>query len=389
LLVLAVAVAFAGYGLSVLFSRLLERFQRVPEAPPEEKEQEKKERQEREEQEKREEEKRRREALGANVAAALIIAGTGFVLVEVVLYLCWAWNITMPWLPRRLPAGSLMGLFLGIYLILGIRSMPPVHGGVLSRLGKRIAEIKEGPYLILIGLDRVQKQSLELREVRVPGPDGEVRSVDAITRDGKYVVPTLRVLWRVVDVWKFVEVQIEIADALGAAVLALVRRFAAGADPEKEKTMMDVLLAIEALGKYVERQLKEYTSTWGITVTVLLEDIDPIEAIKTAMVGAAAAKHNKEATITNADAEREARILAARAVQVEIQRQLLALGLLEEQDGELRVVKEKEKEVFEWFLASAARDALIKGEAVRWVITPANVVTLLESLLNKAKAGTQ
>ncbi len=200
---------------------------------------------------------------------------------------------------------------------------------VLVRLGKPIRIVKRGPMLMYGFIDKMVRFSLESRKELVgSAEDEEGPTLDIYTKDRKYIVIKMELVWRVVDPLKYLINKIIVEDGvtIKGFMIAAVRKYCGSHEMEPILENGKKELPIEIIN-----DLTPLFVDWGIEGVgdPRIIDLDPIVLIKQEMKDAAAAVYNKVKTIVNAEAQAEKTLIDAEAQK----EQRIKLAVAQEKEG--------------------------------------------------------
>jgi regulator of protease activity HflC (stomatin/prohibitin superfamily) len=186
----------------------------------------------------------------------------------------------------------IIGIILAIVIIFGIRIVTQYERGVVFRLGRVRANVKEpGLRVIIPVVDQMRKVSMRI--VTLP-----VDSQQIITSDNVSVDVAAVAYYRVVDPIKSI-VEIENVVAATYQIAQTTIRNVIG-----QSSLDDVLSKTTAINEKVKAILEASVVNWGIDIsTVELKDIRLPESMQRAMAKQAEAEREKRAKVIAAEGE--------------------------------------------------------------------------------------
>ncbi|MFE3254101.1 slipin family protein [Nocardia sp. NPDC059091] len=182
----------------------------------------------------------------------------------------------------------------GIGLAAGVRVVAQYEKGVVFRLG-RVREVREpGLRLLIPGVDKMQKISMQVITMPVPAQEG-------ITRDNVTVRVDAVVYFRVIDPRRAL---VEVQDYLFA--VAQVAQTSLRSIIGKSE-LDDLLSNREQLNKGLELMIDSPAINWGVHIDrVEIKDVALPDALKRSMSRQAEAERERRARIISAEGELQA-----------------------------------------------------------------------------------
>ncbi|WP_327391890.1 slipin family protein [Streptomyces sp. NBC_01186] len=197
------------------------------------------------------------------------------------------------------------GLSLGaLYVLAAARVVRQYERGLVFRLGRLRPEVKSpGFTMILPGVDRLQKVSMQIITAPVPGQEG-------ITRDNVTVRVDAVVYFRVVDPAQAIVHVEDYRFAVSQMAQTSLRSIIGKSELD------DLLSSREKLNQGLELMTDSPAVEWGVTADrVEIKDVPLPETMKRSMARQAEAQRDRRARIINADAELEASKKLAEAAE--------------------------------------------------------------------------
>lgn len=188
------------------------------------------------------------------------------------------------------------GLSVGaVYILAAARVVRQYERGLVFRLGRLRSAVREpGFTMILPGVDRLQKVSMQIITTPVPAQEG-------ITRDNVTVRVDAVVYFRVVDPAQAIVHVEDYRFAVGQMAQTSLRSIIGKSELD------DLLSNRENLNQGLELMIDSPAVEWGVTVDrVEIKDVSLPETMKRSMARQAEAQRDKRARVINADAELEA-----------------------------------------------------------------------------------
>ncbi|WP_407671667.1 SPFH domain-containing protein [Nocardia aurantiaca] len=206
----------------------------------------------------------------------------------------------------------------GIGLAAGVRVVTQYERGVVFRLGRVRAVRDPGMRLLIPGVDKMQKISMQVVTMPVPAQEG-------ITRDNVTVRVDAVVYFRVIDPMRaLVEVQ-DYLFAVAQVAQTSLRSIIGKSDLD------DLLSNREQLNKGLELMIDSPAVNWGVHIDrVEIKDVALPDALKRSMSRQAEAERERRARIISAEGELQAsQKLAAAAANMAHAPAALQLRFLE------------------------------------------------------------
>ncbi len=239
-----------------------------------------------------------------------------------------------------------IGLFVIIIAISGIKQVSQSQAAIIERLGKYNKTLEPGLNFIVPFLDRqknigsvnlvstgIASTRIDLREQML-----DISEKSIITKDNIRMSVDTLVFYQIVEPFKCVYEISNPVMAIRQLSFTTIRNIFG--EMELDKT----LAARESINEKLRQILDEATDKWGIKVLrVEIQDIIPPEELKDAMQQQMIAERDRRAKVTNAEAYKQEKILLAEGVK---QKAIL------EAEGEaksvsLRAEAEKNKRILE------------------------------------------
>jgi regulator of protease activity HflC (stomatin/prohibitin superfamily) len=176
--------------------------------------------------------------------------------------------------------------------------------GLVFRLGKLQPELKEPGFTMIIpGVDRLQKVSLQVVTLPVPAQEG-------ITRDNVTVRVDAVVYFKVVApadaIIRVEDYRFAVSQMAQTALRSIIGK----------SELDDLLSNREKLNQGLELMIDSPAVEWGVTIDrVEIKDVSLPETMKRSMARQAEAQRDRRARVINADAEFEASKKLAQAAQ--------------------------------------------------------------------------
>lgn len=235
--------------------------------------------------------------------------------------------------------GSVVGIGLLVYLVLGLRKVPQSYALVIERLGKYNRTVYAGIHIVLPILEK--ERMLVARFVETQPVETVVRADQATLQKLEVARPTYKAT-RWIDlreqVLNFPQQSVITKDNVVMTIDAVL--FYQITDPKKavyevanlpyaiEMLTMTTLRSVvgemdldETLSERerINQRLQDVmaaTEKWGVQVTrVEIQEIKPPEDVQDAMIKQMQAERDRRASVTAAEAERQTRTLRAQGVK--------------------------------------------------------------------------
>jgi len=187
---------------------------------------------------------------------------------------------------------GIIGFIVLIIIINGVRIINQYERGVVFRLGKVRAEVKQpGLRLIIPIVDQMRKVSMQI--VTLP-----IESQQIITKDNVSIAVSAVAYYQVVDPTKsVVEIQ-NVISAIYQIAQTTVRNIVG------QSSLDDVLSETTVINAKIKDVLEASTKQWGILVsTVEVKDIQLPDSMQRAMAKQAEAEREKRAKVIAAEGE--------------------------------------------------------------------------------------
>jgi regulator of protease activity HflC (stomatin/prohibitin superfamily) len=192
-----------------------------------------------------------------------------------------------------------LGLFLLLLLLLGVKVIRPYQKGLVERLGKFNRILDPGVHFIIPFMERVKK--VDMREHVVDVPPQEV-----ICKDNVVVTVDAVVYYQIIDP---VKAAYNVSNFLMAIIkLAQTNLRAIIGEMELDET----LSGRDIINARLREELDKITDRWGVKITrVEIQRIDPPKDIQEAMAKQMTAEREKRAMILLAEGKKESAIREA------------------------------------------------------------------------------
>ncbi|HEV7626592.1 MAG TPA: slipin family protein [Streptomyces sp.] len=191
-----------------------------------------------------------------------------------------------------------------LYALAAARVIRQYERGLVFRLGKLKSGLKEpGFTMILPGVDRLQKVSMQIITLPVPAQEG-------ITRDNVTVRVDAVVYFRVVQpadaIIRVEDYRFAVSQMAQTSLRSIIGK----------SELDDLLSNREKLNQGLELMIDSPAVEWGVTVDrVEIKDVSLPETMKRSMARQAEATRDRRARVINADAELEASKKLAQAAE--------------------------------------------------------------------------
>lgn len=206
-----------------------------------------------------------------------------------------------------------------VYAIAAARVIRQYERGLVFRLGRLQSGLKEPGFTMIVpGIDRLQKVSMQIITLPVPAQEG-------ITRDNVTVRVDAVVYFRVVQpadaIIRVEDYRFAVSQMAQTSLRSIIGK----------SELDDLLSDREKLNQGLELMIDSPAVEWGVTVDrVEIKDVSLPETMKRSMARQAEAQRDRRARVINADAELEAsRKLAQAAEQMSETPAALQLRLLQ------------------------------------------------------------
>ncbi|MDA0375732.1 MAG: SPFH/Band 7/PHB domain protein [bacterium] len=248
-------------------------------------------------------------------------------------------------------------LVVGLFFLMGFRVVRPIQRGLVERFGKYVRTSEQGLRWIIPFVERMRK--VNITEIRL-----DIAKQSVITKDNLNLEIDAVVYFKVHDVSKAIYNVDDYAQSIPSLAQTTLRAIVG------EMPFTEVNANRASINNKIEKELDSQTQAWGIDILrVELQDVSPSNDVQNAMDKVVTAEREKEATITQAAAlkeaakeEAEAIVIAARAQKESaIERatgEAEAIALVNnavEKTFQLRAQKYRELEVTENALSDNAK----------------------------------
>ncbi|ASJ01202.1 SPFH domain-containing protein [Thermococcus gorgonarius] len=193
----------------------------------------------------------------------------------------------------------ILGGFLLLLLVLGVKVIRPYQRGLVERLGKFNRILDPGVHFIIPFMERVKK--VDMREHVIDVPPQEVICKDnvVVTVDAVVYYQILDPVKAVYNVSNFLMAIIKLAQTNLRAIIG-------------EMELDETLSGRDIINARLREELDKITDRWGVKITrVEIQRIDPPKDIQEAMAKQMTAEREKRAMILLAEGKKEAAIREA------------------------------------------------------------------------------
>jgi regulator of protease activity HflC (stomatin/prohibitin superfamily) len=191
-----------------------------------------------------------------------------------------------------------------MFLFSAIRILNEYERGVIFRLGRLIATKGPGLIILIPGIDKMRKVSLQLITHDVPPQD-------VITRDNVSVKVNAVVYFRVMDPNKSI-VEVENFFVATSQLAQTTLRSVCG-----QNELDELLYNREKINSHIQEILDKQTDPWGIKVAnVEVKHIDLPQEMQRAMAKQAEAERERRAKVISAEGEYQASTRLAEASDI-------------------------------------------------------------------------
>jgi regulator of protease activity HflC (stomatin/prohibitin superfamily) len=191
-----------------------------------------------------------------------------------------------------------------MFLFSAIRILNEYERGVIFRLGRLIATKGPGLIILIPGIDKMRKVSLQLITHDVPPQD-------VITRDNVSVKVNAVVYFRVMDPNKSI-VEVENFFVATSQLAQTTLRSVCG-----QNELDELLYNREKINNHLQEILDKQTDPWGIKVTLVeVKHIDLPQEMQRAMAKQAEAERERRAKVISAEGEYQASTRLAEASDI-------------------------------------------------------------------------
>ena len=210
---------------------------------------------------------------------------------------------------RELFGGSLPILIIlivggALFFMNAVRIVQEYERGVIFRLGRLVGARGPGLFLLIPGIERMQKVDLPVITMDVPAQE-------AITRDNVTVKVNAVIYFKVVDPENAVTKVLDYVRATSLIAQTTLRSVLGQSD-------LDHLLAErDQINQRLQQIIDEQTDAWGIKVSAVeVRDVELPQSMQRAMARQAEAEREKRAKIIHAQGEFEASQQLSEAAKV-------------------------------------------------------------------------
>jgi regulator of protease activity HflC (stomatin/prohibitin superfamily) len=179
----------------------------------------------------------------------------------------------------------------GLLLTNAVRVVQEYERGVIFRLGRLVGARGPGLFLLIPGIERMQKVDLRVITMDVPAQE-------AITRDNVTVKVNAVIYFKVIDPENAVVKVLDFIRATSLIAQTTLRSVLGQSD-------LDHLLAErDKINQQLQRIIDEQTDAWGIKVSAVeVRDVELPQSMQRAMARQAEAEREKRAKIIHAEGE--------------------------------------------------------------------------------------
>ena len=205
----------------------------------------------------------------------------------------------------------------------GVRIVPQGYKFVVERLGKYQETLNPGLNFIIPVVDKVSAR-VTTKEIVLDIPSQEV-----ITKDNVIIVTNAVSYLTIVDPQKSIYGVEDYVIAIQNLIQTTLRSIVG------EMTLDDALSSREAIKIKLKDGISDDITDWGLTIkTVEIQDINPSQAMQTAMEEQASAERSRRAAVTKAEGEKQAAILEAEGELEASRKQAEAVEILAKASAE-------------------------------------------------------
>jgi len=191
-----------------------------------------------------------------------------------------------------------------MFLMSAIRILNEYERGVIFRLGRLIATKGPGLIILIPGIDKMRKVSLQLITHDVPPQD-------VITKDNVSVKVNAVVYFRVMDPNKAI-VEVENFFIATSQLAQTTLRSVCG-----QNELDELLYNREKINNHLQEILDKQTDPWGIKVTTVeIKHIDLPQEMQRAMAKQAEAERERRAKVISAEGEFQAATRLSQASEI-------------------------------------------------------------------------
>ncbi|PIE16494.1 MAG: paraslipin [Rhodobacterales bacterium] len=265
----------------------------------------------------------------------------------------------------------LLGLFIIVVILKGIRIVPQSEKHVVERFGKLRSVLSPGINFIVPFLDRVQHR-VSILERQLP-----TAQQDAITADNVLVQVETSVFYRILEPEKTVY-RIRDVDAAIATTVAGIVRSGIG-----EMELDEVQSNRQQLITRIKQQIADAVDDWGIEVTrAEILDVNLDQATRDAMLQQLNAERARRAQVTEAEGTKRAVELNAEAELYAAEQEAKARRITADAEAYAtevvaKAIRENGIEAAQYQVALKQVEAMAevaKGSGKQTVLLPSNIV---------------
>ena len=184
--------------------------------------------------------------------------------------------------------------FFIIFIFLGFRIIRPVEKAVVERFGKYSRTLEQGLRWIIPFVDKIIR--INITEIRL-----DVQKQQVITKDNLNLSIDGVVYFKVNDPLKAIYNVNNYLNSIPSLAQTTLRSIIGELD------FTEVNAQRQTINAKIETELDSQTQTWGIDILrVELQDVSPADDVQRAMDKVVTAEREKEAKITQSEAEKEA-----------------------------------------------------------------------------------
>jgi len=195
-------------------------------------------------------------------------------------------------------------LVVGFFILIGFRVIRPIERGLVERFGKYVRTSEQGLRWIIPFVERMRK--INITEIRL-----DIAKQSVITMDNLNLEIDAVVYFKVNDVSKAIYNVDDYAQSIPSLAQTTLRAIVG------EMPFTEVNANRASINNKIEKELDSQTQAWGIDILrVELQDVSPSNDVQNAMDKVVTAEREKEATITQAAALKEAAKEQAEAIVI-------------------------------------------------------------------------
>jgi len=219
----------------------------------------------------------------------------------------------------------IFGGIIFVIFILGFKIIRPVEKGIVERFGKYYRILEQGLRWVIPFVDRVIR--VNITEIRL-----DVRRQQVITKDNLNLSIDGVVYFKVADPLKAIYNVNSYINSIPSLAQTTLRSIVG------ELEFTEVNAKRQTINSKIESELDSQTEGWGINILrVELQDVSPANDVQKAMDKVVTAEREKEAKITQSEAEKEAmrRYAESKVIEAEADKR----SLIERARGRSEAIK--------------------------------------------------